>query len=87
MKKSSAIALTFALLVIAALVYTTLGTRQFRCEVCITYNGKTQCRIASARTKESALRTASELACSEMEGNMSDRIRCPNTSPDSVTWK
>jgi hypothetical protein len=87
MKKSSLIALTFGILVIAALVYTTLGNRQFRCEVCITYNGKTQCRIASARTRETAQRTASELACSEMEGNMADRIRCPNTPPDSVTWK
>ncbi len=87
MKKSSAIALVFGLLMIAALVYNTMGNRQYRCEVCITYKDKKQCRIASARNKETALRAAAELACAEVEGGMTDRINCPNTPPDSVTWK
>jgi len=86
-KKSSAIALVFGLLMIAALIYNTVGNRQYRCEVCITYKGRPQCRTASARTKETALRAAAELACSEIEGGMTDRINCPNTQPDSVTWK
>ncbi len=87
LKKSTLIALSFGLLMIGALIYNTLGNRQFRCETCITYNGHTRCRIASARTKETALRAAAELACSEMEGDMRDRINCPNTPPDSVKWK
>ncbi len=87
MKKSSLIALIFGILMVAALIYNTLGNRQYRCETCITYGGHTKCRIASARTKETAQRAAAELACSELEGSMADRIKCPQTTPDSVVWK
>ena len=87
MKKSTVIALIFGVLLVAALVYNTLGNQQYRCEVCITFKGRTQCRTASARTKETALRAAAELACAGMEGDMRDRINCPNTPPDSVKWK
>ena len=87
MKKSSLIAIVFGVLIVAALIYNTLGQSQFHCETCITYNGHTRCRTASARTKETAQRAAAELACSELEGSTADRIRCPNTLPDSVKWK
>ena len=86
MRKGSLIVVVFILAIIGALVYTTLGNRLFRCEVCITFNGQRTCRIASARTKENAQRTASENACAGMEHNMTERINCPNTPPDSVKW-
>jgi len=87
LKKSTLIALLFGVAVIAALIFNTLGNRQYRCEICITYLGRTQCRTAAARTRETAQRAAAELACSEIEGNMADRINCPNTPPDSLKWK
>ena len=87
MKKSTLIALVFGVLLVAALAYNTMGNRQYRCETCITYNGRTNCRTASARTKETAQRAAAELACSEMVNGMRDSINCPNTPPDSVKWK
>jgi hypothetical protein len=86
LKKGTWIIVVFCVAVLAALVYTSLGNRQYRCEVCITFNGVKNCRISSARTRESAQRTASENACAEMEHNMTDRMTCPNTPPDSVKW-
>ncbi len=86
MKKSGWIVFCFGIAVLAILVYTTFGNRQFRCEVCITFNGAKNCRVASARSKQGALRTASENACADMEHSMTDRMTCPNTPPDSVKW-
>jgi hypothetical protein len=86
LKKGSLIVVLFLVGIVAALVFTTMGTRQYRCEVCITFNGVKNCRISSARTKESAQRTASENACASLEHNMTERINCPNTPPDSVKW-
>ena len=86
MKKGAWIVVVFIVAVIAALVFTTFGNRQYRCEVCITFNGKKNCSTAAARTKEAAQRTASETACADLEHNMTDRINCPNTPPDSVKW-
>lgn len=86
MKKNVLIIVVFCAVVLAALIYTSLGSRQFRCEVCVTFNGVKNCRISSSRTKESAQRTATENACAAMEHSMTDRMTCPNTPPDSVKW-
>ena len=86
MKKGTLIAIVFVAAVIAILAFTTLGTRKFRCEVCVTYRGRTQCRAAAASTRETAQRAAVELACAGMEERMTDRINCPATPPDSIKW-
>ena len=85
-KKGAIIVALFAAGLIAALVFTSFGNTKFRCEICISYHGHRACRIAAARTREGAQRAASELACTEMEQSMADRVNCPNTPPDSVKW-
>ena len=86
MKKNVLIIVVFLMAVLGALIYTSMGTRQFRCEVCVTFHGAKNCRISSAPTKASAQRTATENACAAMEHSMEDRMTCPNTAPDSVKW-
>lgn len=71
---------------LAALVYSTFGNRAFRCEVCITFQGRTSCKVGAASTREQALRTAADLACAQMASGISETTRCPNTPPDSVKW-
>jgi len=55
------------------------------CEVCITFNGRTTCKEAYAKTREEAIETATNNACALMAGGMTDSIQCSNTKPDRVT--
>ena len=84
MSKTALVAILFFLLVIAALIYSTMELNQYSCEVCITYQGRTNCSTASAPSREEATRTATDVACSPISGGMTESIQCTNTEPDSV---
>jgi hypothetical protein len=56
-------------------------------EICITYNGLTECRVASGSTEEEAIRTAADMACSALASGMTERINCQSTPPSRVTWQ
>jgi hypothetical protein len=74
------------LVFIGLLVYLTLGQKHYRVEVCVAYLGRTECRTASAATKQQAQRTATENACALIASGMTDSIACANTPPASVKW-
>ncbi len=86
MKATLFLAVVLVIGFLAALVYSSFGNRAFRCEVCITFQGRTSCRIGAASTREHALRTAADLACAQISAGISETTRCPNTPPDSVKW-
>jgi hypothetical protein len=75
-----------AIVILGAIVYSTFGNQAFRCEVCMSYNGRKSCRIASASTKENAQRTATGNACALISNGSFDTARCENGEPDSVKW-
>jgi hypothetical protein len=75
------------ILVIASLIlYSSIGLRQHRVEVCITFQGRTDCRIASGPTQQEALTTAVQNVCGVIASGMTDSISCQNTPPDSIRW-
>lgn len=86
MKKPALIGILLALAILGAIVYTTLGNQEFRCEVCMSYKGQSSCRIASARTRETAERSARENACAQISGGSFDSARCANAEPTSTKW-
>lgn len=88
MKKPALVALILAALVLAAIVYTSLfgGNSRYRVEVCIAFQGRTECRTARAAVREEALRTATDNACSLMANGQSEFERCRNTPPTSEKW-
>lgn len=70
-----------------AIMYTsTQGLKAHRVEVCIEYQGREACRIASGDTKEHAQRTASDNACALIASGMTDSMACTNTPPKKITW-
>lgn len=71
---------------IAAMILTSTGNDKFRCEVCKTFDGRTQCRTAAAATQLEAERIATEGACSDLTSGMNNLEQCRN-SPAQVTWK
>ena len=80
------LATVFVVAVITVLVFTTMGTNKYRCEVCISYQNRTACRTAAAATDAQALRTATENACAQIASGVTDSIACENTPPQSVKW-
>ncbi len=69
---------------LAILFYLTMSGRQNRVEVCITFNGRTACKIASGPTREEAIRTASDNACALIASGVTDSMACARTVPDTI---
>jgi len=76
------IVLAAAMLGLIALMM--LGSSAYSCEVCMTYQGRYQCRTAGGATPEEATRTATDNACAFLASGMTASIQCGNTPPDSV---
>ena len=86
MKRSVLLGILFLVVVLGFLVYSTIHAGGVRCAVCVTYQGRQACRTASARSRESALRTATENACALISSGVTESNQCNNTPPDSVRW-
>jgi hypothetical protein len=76
--------LVFAALVLALIVYSTLGLGGVSCEVCMEYQGMSRCRSAQGTTRQEATKTATENACAFLASGVTDSIACNNTPPRSV---
>ena len=72
---------------LALIVYSSLGLRQFTCEVCMEFQGRSNCATASGTSEEEAVRTATDTACATISAGMTESIQCSRTPPVSVTWQ
>ena len=88
MKKSVIVTIVFAAVVLAAILYTSLGgsNSKYQVEICIAFQGQTQCRKAGAASRNEAVRTATDNACSLMTSGQSEFERCRNSRPVSEKW-
>jgi hypothetical protein len=77
----------FIVIFIAAMAYSTLGNAQQSCEVCITYNGRTNCGSSAAATREQAERAATDIACNSLTHGMTELMQCQQTADRKITWK
>ena len=66
------------------LVYASLGLDPYSCEVCVEYDGRTQCRRASATTEEDAIRSAGDNASSLITSGRDELMACSGAPPVSV---
>jgi hypothetical protein len=69
------------------LAWSTVGQRRYRVEVCMEFQGRTECRAASGATRESALRTATENACALLAPGRTESRLCENQAPARTTWR
>ncbi|MBT3341554.1 MAG: hypothetical protein HN712_27030 [Gemmatimonadetes bacterium] len=86
LSKEKSLGILVVVAILTALVWSTMSLRQHTCEVCVTYNGKTNCAVASGTTREEAVRSATTTACGPISSGVTQVIQCGNTSPDKVTW-
>lgn len=86
MKKTALAVTVFTLAVLGLLIYSSLGLRKHRVEVCVSFQGRTNCRTASGSTREQAVRTATDNACALIASGMTDSMACTSAPPTSVKW-
>lgn len=83
--KRGAILLGIAALATIGLIV--MGVRQSmhkNCEVCVTFQGRTECRVAAGATEEEATTTAIQNACAFVAAGMTQTVQCQNRAPDSI---
>jgi hypothetical protein len=74
------------LLFLGAMTFMMLGQRKNRVEVCMGFQGRTACKIASGETRDEALRTATDNACALIAFGVTDNGQCGRSQPVSVKW-
>ena len=86
MSKVTLVSILFGLGVLALIVSSMRDVTGYSCEVCVTYNGRTNCAKAKGASREEAQRTAQDTACATISAGMTESIQCSNVVPDSVEW-
>jgi hypothetical protein len=85
MKKPVLYGVIFVLIVLGVIVYSTMTLAQHRVEVCMQFNGKTNCKTASAVSEEFAQQTATANACGEIAFGVTETVACEHAVPVKVT--
>ncbi|MCH2172834.1 hypothetical protein MK489_18820 [Myxococcota bacterium] len=69
---------------LGALLYFTLEETRVECEVCVRFEGKLDCRIASGADERAAIRGGIANACGLLARGVTEAIACDRTEPESV---
>jgi hypothetical protein len=72
---------------ISFIVYSSMGLGQVTCQVCVEFHGNTSCQPAAAPTRDEAVKTAWNIACSDLASGRTDNIACLNTPPKTTACK
>jgi hypothetical protein len=86
-KKTILIAVAFVAIFLAFVVSTTFQGERVRVEVCMAFRGHNDCRTASARNRQEAIRTAVTNACAQLASGVTDSMQCENTPPESINLR
>lgn len=70
--------------ILAIIVYSSMDLASHRVEVCMEWNGRTNCKTALGSTRDFAIRTAITNACAEMVSGVTDTLACERANPVSV---
>jgi hypothetical protein len=72
---------------IAFIIYSATGLAQVNCEVCVEFHGRTSCQRAAGTSQDEAVKTAEDIACSELASGRTENIACERTPPKSLMCK
>ena len=65
-------------------IYGSMARVERACELCVEFNGRTECRRGAGATDKEAMDAAQTAACGVMAFSMDQSIACQNTRPVSV---
>ena len=78
--------ITIAMLALLALAlyYGIREHLRVECDVCITFKGRTECRVGQGDSEDSAIAGANRAACAVLGSGVTDAMKCGATPPSSV---
>jgi len=77
----------FVIVMIGLVAWTSTGNTQVHSEVCVTFNGVTNCGQSAASNREAAERAATDIACNGLTSGMTQLMQCQNSPTKKVTFK
>ncbi|TMA77953.1 MAG: hypothetical protein E6J72_15145 [Deltaproteobacteria bacterium] len=69
------------LALMALIVWRSFQVGGVRCEVCIDYGGRSQCRAVDGTSREEAVTAATQNACAFLSSGVTDSMACARTPP------
>jgi len=66
-------------------VYSSLGLTTHRCEVCVRFDGRQECRTVEGASEDEAMAGATTNACALVASGVTDTMRCQRTPPARST--
>lgn len=81
LKRPTLITLVVIAAFAALLLISTLSSQNVACDVCVAYNGATNCATATAATEAEAARSAQSTACGTIARGMAESINCGEATP------
>lgn len=84
MKRSTLLTVAVIAAVIALFFYMSTARATQQCEVCMEFNGQSNCASAVGQTVDEATQTAHSTACGPIAHGMNETIACGNRPPVSV---
>lgn len=76
----------FIAVVIALIVYSTMGGTRYRAEICMVYQGRSACKTVTGKSETSVLRGGISNACADIASGVTQTMGCEQTQPQSVKW-
>ncbi len=71
-------------LFMAVVVYRSFQIAGYRCEVCITFRGKSECRTVEGARESDARSAAVTNVCAGLASGVTDSLACERTEPTRV---
>ena len=87
MKRSTVMTLAVVAAIVALFFYMTTARANEECNVCMEFQGRSNCASAAGRTAAEATETAHNTACGPLASGMNESIACGNRAPLSVQCK
>jgi hypothetical protein len=86
MSRPVLLGILFVVAVLGVLIYSSLQLAKHQVQVCMQFNGKTNCALASGTSRDYALRAATSNACATIASGVTDTMACERAQPVSVHW-
>ena len=64
----------------------TMSQARYRVELCIDYQGRSNCATASGSSDQFAIQAATTNACATLASGVTEVLQCEHTSPSRITW-
>ncbi len=69
------------LVVLALVIYASVGMTRHRCEVCVAFAGREVCRSVESASEEDARMGATTNACAFVAAGVTETVRCQQAPP------